>query len=337
MLTSRPILSIDDYINGIKSNQLHLLARAITLIESRKSTDEKIAQQVLEQVIQRSGNSLRLGISGVPGVGKSTFIEAFGLLLCNMGYKVAVLTVDPSSIRTGGSILGDKTRMIELGSHPNAYIRPSPTAGTLGGVARRTRETILLCEASGYDLIIVETVGVGQSEISVAGMVDLFMLLMLPGAGDELQGIKKGIIEIADMVVVNKADGTHVNKARIAAKEYAQALQIIAPQNNVWSPPVLTCSALERKGLQDIWEEVLRFQKTMSDNKLFSEKREKQQLNWMWEQIENELISAIKSDALVNSELAQIEDKVVSGELPVRSAVSRVLENFWHHNADLNR
>lgn len=328
----RPRLSIDEHVSGVLSGQRGALARAITLIESSNSQHEKDAQSVLQQLLPHSGNSLRLGISGVPGVGKSTFIEAFGVSLCEMQHKVAVLTVDPSSSRTGGSILGDKTRMSNLGVHENAYIRPSPTAGTLGGVARRTRETIVLCEAAGYDIVIVETVGVGQSEITVANMVDFFLVLMLPGAGDELQGIKKGILEIADMIVVNKADGTHLNKAKIAVQEYTRALSIVTPQSKNWAPPVAHCSALEKTGLDSIWTLIAGFKETFDKSGEFTERRSQQQLKWMWSIIEQELLSSMKSDDSVQMCLTEIEAKVAMGELPVRKAATELLNHFRNNN-----
>ncbi len=328
----RPRLTIDEYVNGVLSGQRSALARAITLIESSNPEHEKDAQKVLQKLLPCSGNSLRLGISGVPGVGKSTFIEAFGVSLCNLNHKVAVLTVDPSSSRTGGSILGDKTRMTYLGVHENAFIRPSPTAGTLGGVARRTRETMVLCEAAGYEVVIVETVGVGQSEITVANMVDFFLVLMLPGAGDELQGIKKGILEIADMIVVNKADGTHLNKAKIAVQEYTRALSIVTPQSENWAPPVAHCSALEKTGLDTIWSLITDFKEALGNSGEFASRRAEQQLMWMWSIIEQELISSMKSDNSVRECLTGIEAQVANGELPVRAAASELLRRFRTSN-----
>jgi len=327
-IARRPVLTARDYVDGVLSGQRSALARAITLIESSNPQHEAMAQDVLQQLLPRSGQSLRLGISGVPGVGKSTFIEAFGSNLCGDGHKVAVLAVDPSSSRTGGSILGDKTRMAELGVNPNAFIRPSPTSGTLGGVARRTRETIVLCEAAGYDTIVVETVGVGQSETTVANMVDFFLVLMLPGAGDELQGIKKGILEIADMVVINKADGSHANKARMAAQEYRRALHIVTPQSPNWSPPVAICSALENDGLTDIWESVLQYRSKLGETGEFDQRRQEQQRLWMWTLIEDELLRSLKQHPRVQADLARIEAEVTEGTLPVRSAVFSILEQY---------
>ncbi len=324
----RPQLNVEDYVEGVLSGQRSALARAITLVESSNSRHEKVAQEVLRLLLPHSGNSLRLGISGVPGVGKSTFIETFGLNLCNAGKKVAVLAVDPSSTRTGGSILGDKTRMADLGINENAFIRPSPTSGTLGGVARRTRETMVLCEAAGYDTLIIETVGVGQSETTVANMVDFFLVLMLPGAGDELQGIKKGILEIADMVVVNKADGSHAQKARMAAQEYTRALRIVTPMSPTWSPPVALCSALKKTGLDEIWQLIQQYKSELGKTGEFDERRRRQQKMWMWAVIEQELIQSLKQHPDVQAHLEHIETGVMNGEIPVRSAVSMILEKF---------
>lgn len=328
----RPRISIDEHVSGVLSGQRSALARAITLIESSNPDHEKDAQEVLRQLLPHSGNSLRLGVSGVPGVGKSTFIEAFGVNLCEMNHKIAVLAVDPSSSRTGGSILGDKTRMFKLGVHENAYIRPSPTAGTLGGVARRTRESIVLCEAAGYDLVVVETVGVGQSEIAVANMVDFFLVLMLPGAGDELQGIKKGILEIADMIVVNKADGSHLNKAKIAVQQYTRALSIVTPQSENWAPPVAHCSALEKTGLDSIWTLITGFKEALGISGEFAHRRSQQQLKWMWSIVEQELLSSMKNNSSVRECLSEIEAKVAIGELPVRTAASELLTRFRSNN-----
>ncbi len=327
-IAKRPVLSVEAYVEGVVSGQRSALARAITLIESYNAKHEETAQEVLRQLLPHSGKSMRLGISGVPGVGKSTFIESFCVDLCERNHKVAVLAVDPSSSRTGGSILGDKTRMTELGVHPNAFIRPSPTAGTLGGVARRTRETMILCEAAGYDLIVVETVGVGQSEITVANMVDFFMVLMLPGAGDELQGIKKGILEIADMIVVNKADGTQLNKAKVAVQEYTRALHIVTPQSPNWKPPVVPCSALENTGLKVIWQLIEKYRHDLTQSGEFEQRRRRQQLNWMWAMIEQELLGAMRNHPDVRDSLEQIEKDVVDGVLPVRAAASVLLGKF---------
>lgn len=251
-----PLPDLDTFVTGVRACDRALLARAITLIESTRADHQALAEALLQCLWPHTGGAVRVGITGVPGVGKSTFIEAFGRMLTKAGHRVAVLAVDPTSSRTGGSILGDKTRMTDLGADPNAFIRPSPTAGTLGGVARRTRETMALCEAAGFDVILVETVGVGQSETVVADMVDFFLVLMLPGAGDELQGIKKGILEIADMIAVNKADGENAPRAEAAARDYRGALHILKPASANWSPPVVTCSALKNQGLDTVWAEI---------------------------------------------------------------------------------
>jgi LAO/AO transport system kinase len=246
-------LSVDDYVQGILSGNRAVLARAITLVESNSAAHQELAQQVLIEVLPHTGKAHRVGITGVPGVGKSTFIETLGTQLTNTGSKVAVLAVDPSSGISGGSILGDKTRMSKLSVDPNAFIRPSPTSGSLGGVNRKTRETSLLCEAAGFDVILIETVGVGQSETVVAEMVDFFLVLMLAGAGDELQGIKRGILELADMVAINKADGANETQARVARSEYASAIRYLKPVSQDWAPPVLTCCGLNGLGLPELW------------------------------------------------------------------------------------
>ena len=259
-------LSPDAYIKGILANDRIILSRAITLIESQLSEDRKLAEKVLEGILPNTGNAIRIGITGVPGVGKSTFIEAFGKYITTQNKKIAVLAIDPTSQRTKGSIMGDKTRMEELAHDPLAYIRPSPSGNTLGGVANKTRETMLLCEAAGFDIILVETVGVGQSETVVKGMVDFFLLLMLSGAGDELQGIKRGIMEMADAVVITKTDGDNIQKAKNAKMEYIHALHLYPPTQNNWYPPVLTCSALQQTGLTEIWEVMMEFSKLMQQN-----------------------------------------------------------------------
>ncbi|MCA1796054.1 MAG: methylmalonyl Co-A mutase-associated GTPase MeaB [Geobacteraceae bacterium] len=282
-------MQTDTIISGIEEGTLRALAKGITLIESRKTEHMQQATQVLEALLPRTGNSLRIGISGVPGVGKSTFIEAFGLSLVRQGHKVAVLAVDPSSQISGGSILGDKTRMEQLAREESAFIRPSPAGETLGGVARKTRETMLLCEAAGYDIIIVETVGVGQSEIAVAAMVDVFVLMQLAGAGDELQGIKKGVMEIADTIVINKADGNNKPAAELARQQYLNALHIMRPKSPNWSVPVLTCSALKDIGIDTIWETLKEFRSSMHTSGEFEQKRRQQAREWMWTLLQDDL------------------------------------------------
>ncbi|WP_226893856.1 methylmalonyl Co-A mutase-associated GTPase MeaB [Nisaea sediminum] len=321
-------MSVDDYVAGVRSGDLAVLARAITLIESRNPAHRRQAQEVLNALLPFSGKARRIGITGVPGVGKSTFIEAFGKMLTGSGHKVAVLAVDPSSNRTGGSILGDKTRMQELGRDPDAYIRPSPSAGTLGGVARATRETMVICEAAGFDHVIVETVGVGQSETVVAEMVDFFLVLMLPGAGDELQGIKKGVLEIADMIAVNKADGDNRTRARRAAAEYRRALEIMTPASPNWRPPVSTCSALSGDGLADILGEIARHREALSESGEFEKKRQDQQVRWMWAIVRERLMARFEENEAVRALVAELEGEVAGARLTASAAADRLLRTF---------
>lgn len=329
----RRTLSEDDFVNGIQRADRATLARAITLIESSRPDDRKKANQLLDRLLPMTGNAMRIGISGVPGVGKSTFIEALGLYLIEQGLKVAVLAVDPTSSRTGGSILGDKTRMQGLSVATEAYIRPSPTSGALGGVARMTRETLMLCEAAGFDVVVVETVGVGQSEITVASMVDFFMALMLPGAGDELQGIKKGIIEIADMLVINKSDPGNPERqhaAREAASAYERALHIMQPVSKTWSPPVLTCSALHSNGVDDVWQQITSFRNKLKATGEFTSRRQQQQRQWMWSLIEQQLLSDIHQNKKIKEVLPGILQALDKGELNAGSAANQLL-GIYHN------
>ncbi|HSO67184.1 MAG TPA: methylmalonyl Co-A mutase-associated GTPase MeaB, partial [Desulfatirhabdiaceae bacterium] len=282
-------LGIQTHVDGVVTGNRRMLAKTITLIESSRPDHQSLAGHILNMLLPHTGKAVRLGISGVPGVGKSTFIESLGMLLTQGGLKVAVLAVDPSSTRSGGSILADKTRMERLAVEPNAFIRPSPSGGTLGGVARKTRETMLACEAAGYDVIIVETVGVGQSEITVASMVDFFLVLMLAGAGDEIQGIKKGILEMADAVAINKADGDNLEKACQARRDYESAIRLLTPVSPTWRPVVLTCSAMEMTGIEDIWQTVLDHRSRMEISGELQLNRKKQALSWMWSLIEEGL------------------------------------------------
>lgn len=302
------------------------LARAITLVESTRADHRAEADALLAELLPRTGRSIRLGMTGVPGVGKSTFIEAFGLHVIEEGHKVAVLAIDPSSVRTGGSIMGDKTRMHRLSQHADAYIRPSPTGGNLGGVARRTREAMLLCEAAGYDVIIVETVGVGQSETEVADMVDMFILLLLPGSGDELQGIKKGIVELADLAVVNKADGDLAAQARRVRSDYAAALRLLHPASHGWQPRVVTASALENKGIADIWTVVQEFHATLNNTGEWQRKRAEQAVSWMWKDIRATLIERFENHAEVRAHAQALERQVREGMLPPSQAAMQLLE-----------
>jgi LAO/AO transport system kinase len=302
------------------------LSRAITLVESTRADRREQAQRLLLRLLPDSGNALRVGITGVPGVGKSTAIEALGVMLIEQGHRVAVLAVDPSSTRTGGSILGDKTRMARLAVHPEAYIRPSPTAGTLGGVAKATRETIVLLEAAGFDVIVVETVGVGQSEVAVANMVDCFVFLTLARTGDQLQGIKKGVLELADIIVVNKADGAHAVEAKGAARELTAAVRLIYPRDVLWRPPVLTMSALEHTGLPELWETVLRHRDVLTEAGQFDAKRRQQQVDWTWSMVRETVLDRVMTNPDVKKIRAELERLVRDGELTPTMAAQQILD-----------
>ena len=312
-------------VEGVLAHALRPLAKAITLIESSRPDHQRRAEAVLQALLPHTGRALRLGISGVPGVGKSTFIEALGLYLVERGHRVAVLAVDPSSSVSGGSILGDKTRMERLSRDPRAFIRPSPSAGSLGGVAEKTRETMLVCEAAGFDVVIVETVGVGQSETAVANMTDMFVLLQLPNAGDDLQGIKKGIMELADLIVINKADADPAAAMRAKA-QLETALHMLRPAHPDWRVPVLLVSALKREGLDRFWETVLAFRDTMQKNGALAEKRRHQALAWMWERIDAELKRRFRQHPAVRTMLPAIERDVESGRLAPVVAARRLLD-----------
>ncbi|MBD8893984.1 methylmalonyl Co-A mutase-associated GTPase MeaB [Roseibium litorale] len=301
-----------------------VLARAITLVESRKAEHRAIARELVQILLPHTGTARRIGITGVPGVGKSTTIDTLGSNLTALGHKVAVLAVDPSSTRTGGSILGDKTRMERLAVDPLAFIRPSPSAGTLGGVAAKTRETMLLCEAAGFDVILVETVGIGQSETTVAEMVDFFLVLMLPGAGDELQGIKKGVLEIADMIAVNKADGDGMIRAKSAASDYRAALHILAPRSPTWTPPVVTISGLANQGLDALWEQIELHRAKTSATGEFQKRRADQQVAWMWDLLQQRMMEALKNDTRTAARLKELELSVRGGETAVSMAVEEI-------------
>ena len=325
MNDSRQRLSVSEYVDGVLNCDRALLAQAITLIESLNDDHRATADAVLNELLIQNQDSIRIGITGVPGVGKSTFIESFGKQLTSLDHKVAVLAVDPTSSRTGGSILGDKTRMQELSRDKNAFIRPSPTSGTLGGVTRVTRETIVLCEAAGFDVILVETVGVGQSEIMVSQMVDFFLALMLPGAGDELQGIKKGILEIADMIAVNKADGEMKNAANRAVMEYQHALDILNPKSANWKPRSLSCSAFTGDGLAAIWETICDYKRLLKDAGEWQEKRKSQQVEWMWAIIRERILSKIETNEKVQSLVPQLELQVAESKLTPALAALEIL------------
>ncbi len=327
-VTKRRRVTVDDLAAGILGRNAALLARAITLVESVNPDHRRQARELLQRVLPNTGRAHRIGVTGVPGVGKSTAIEAFGLFLTARGHRVAVLAVDPSSKRSGGSILGDKTRMEGLSSDPNAFIRPSPSAGTLGGVARATRETMLLCEAAGYDVILVETVGVGQSETVVADMVDVFLVLMLPGAGDELQGIKKGILELADIIAVNKADGDNKLRASQAARDYRNALHIMTPVSKAWSPQVLTMSAVTGDNLDQLWGALKTHREALDSCGELEDKRRGQRLRWMWSMVEDSLFEALRTHPRVEALLPEIEAGVRDGRLDPTLAGERLLAAF---------
>jgi LAO/AO transport system kinase len=317
--------TVDELAAAVRSGDRAALARAITLVESTRADHRERAQQLLLAVTPYSGNAHRVAITGVPGVGKSTVIEALGMYLVEHGHRVAVLAVDPSSTRTGGSILGDKTRMARLAAHPDAYIRPSPTSGTLGGVARATRETIVLLEAAGFDVILIETVGVGQSEVAVANMVDTFVLLTLARTGDQLQAIKKGVLELADVVAVNKADGEHLGEARTAARELAGAVRLIHPRETLWRPPVLTMSAIEGTGLTQLWEAVERHRQVLTDAGEFEAHRRAQQVDWTWQLVRDEVLDRVLSNPAVRKARAEVERRVLAGELTPALAAQQIL------------
>ena len=317
-----------DYAAGVIAGDRAKLARAITLIESRNPDHHKTAQAMLVELLPRTGKSQRIGVSGLPGAGKSTFIDAFGTMLTGLGHKVAVLAVDPTSSRSGGSILGDKTRMARLSRDPNAFIRPSPTGGALGGVARATREAILVCEAAGFDIILVETVGVGQSEITVSEMVDFFLVLMIAGGGDELQGIKKGVLEIADMIAVTKADGENTTRAASTAADYQHALRIITPMGALWQPPVVTISAMENRGLDGLWQKIQLHHKTTDAAGAWTGKRKTQDVRWMWAMVEDRLMTTLKNDPGVKTLVSELERAIADGAITPGLAAERILKTF---------
>ena len=316
---------VDALATGVRAGDRRLLAKAITLVESTHRDHQEAAQRLLEQLLPHTGAAARVGITGVPGVGKSTFIEAFGLYLIGQRKRVAVLAVDPSSARTGGSILGDKTRMAKLSAAPEAFIRPSPSGGSLGGVARRTREAMLVCEAAGYDVVVVETVGVGQSEIAVNAMVDFFLVLMLAGAGDELQGIKKGILEIADALAINKADGTNVALAQQAAGQYIAALNLFRHTTPTWDPPVVTVSALEMRGMDTVWGIIQDHRAKLGATGELDAKRREQQRSWFWNVVEEGIKTRFLGRPDVRAALGELEAAVVAGETSPTAAARRVL------------
>ena len=324
----RKKMSVEDYVEGVKKGDRMILAKAITLIESNAPKDFDKAQRVLQALLPRTGHSLRIGITGVPGAGKSTFIEAFGQLLCQQGYKVAVLAVDPTSSITGGSILGDKTRMQKLSREPNCFIRPSPSGGTLGGVARKSRETMMLCEAAGCDVILVETVGVGQSETTVRSMVDFFMLVVLTGAGDDLQGIKKGIMELADAIVVNKADGDNLERAKVTQGEYERMVEFIRPATEGWKTHAYRCSALQKTGLLELWAVMREFEKVTKKSGAFENRRQRQIIAWVKTMIDEHLHNLFYEDPVIKGRLPEVRAAVLAGVVSPSQAVAELIKTF---------
>lgn len=319
-------IDVAAYADGIRSGNRATLARAITLVESTNAHHQELAADLLQHLVSDTGKAHRIGITGVPGVGKSTTIDQFGINLVEDGHKVAVLAVDPTSTRSGGSILGDKTRMNRLAVHPKAYVRPSPTSGTLGGVAKKTRETMALVEAAGFDIVIVETVGVGQSEVTVADMVDVFLVLLLPGGGDELQGIKKGIIEIADLIAINKSDGDNRQRAERSASEYRAALSLLSPTTTTWHPPVLAISGLKNEGLDNLWTQIKSHRDRLTATGEFETRRKDQSVRWMHDMLSNELHRLMTGNAAVADALKDAERKVHAGHLAPTSAVAGILD-----------
>lgn len=326
----RKALAVDEYVEGVKRGDRTILSQAITLIESTKSEHRELAQDIIEQCLPDTGNSIRIGITGVPGVGKSTFIESLGNHIIDQGNKLAVLAIDPSSTRTGGSILGDKTRMETLATSDEAFIRPSPTAGSLGGVARKTRETIYLCEAAGYETIFIETVGVGQSETAVHSMVDFFLLLMLAGAGDELQGIKRGIMEMADTIAINKIDEASEKSVQQAVREYKNALHLYPEMKSGWSPEVTTCSALTEEGIPEIWELIKKYMALTKENGFFEDQRNRQAKHWMYDTISNQLTDHFYDHPAVKNEQQKIEQQVLNGKMSSFKAAQKLLELYFN-------
>src|ERR1700753_3013834 len=325
-MTGPANLDIDKLAKDLRTGSRAALARAITLIESRRADHHAGARELVQALLPDTGKAMRVGITGSPGVGKSTTIDGLGMFLIERGHKVAVLAVDPSSARPGGSILRDKNRVARLSASDGAYIRPSPASGTLGGVAAKTRESMLLCEAAGFDVVLVETVGIGQSETAVCDMTDFFLALMLPGAGDELQGIKKGLVELADMIAINKADGDNVKRANLAAAEYRGALHILTPRSQHWHPPVETYSALTGSGIETLWQKVLDHRTAMNASGEFTKRRQEQQVKWMWSMLEQRMMARLRSDASIRAKVKKIEAEVAVGRLTPALAAEEIVE-----------
>lgn len=321
-------LSAQAYIDGVLSGDRVILSRAITIIESNLESDKLLAKAIIQAILPASGNSIRIGVTGVPGVGKSTFIEVFGKHLITLGYKIAILSIDPSSQRSKGSILGDKTRMEELSILENAYIRPSASGETLGGVANKTAESMLLCEAAGYNIVLVETVGVGQSETAVHGMTDFFLLLMLSGAGDELQGIKKGIMEMADMVVINKADGDNIRKSELARSQYQNALHIFPQSDSGWVPVVTTASSTKNTGIDTVWEEITKYKKLVTENGYFNKNRNHQKIRWMYDNINEALKQMFYGSKDISSKISVLEKQIIASKISPVKAAQEIIEAF---------
>lgn len=321
-------MTAHELVDGVLSGDRAAVGRAVTLVESTKPDHRADARRLLDALAPHAGGAQRVGVTGVPGVGKSTFIEALGSMLTAVGHRVAVLAVDPTSTVTGGSILGDKTRMPRLSNDPSAFVRPSPSAGTLGGVTRSTRETMMVLEAAGHDVVLVETVGIGQSETVVAAMVDFFLVLMLPGAGDELQGIKKGVLEMADLIAVNKADGDNVPAARTAVRDYSSALRLTHPTSPTWNPPVMTCSGQNGDGLEDLWGRIADHRSVMTATGEWDDRRRAQRLAWMWSMVEDRLLDSLRADPAVLGLLEAAEAEVLDGLTTPSAAAERLLEAF---------
>ena len=321
-------MTAHELVDGVLSGDRAAVGRAVTLVESTKPDHRADARRLLDALAPHAGGAQRVGVTGVPGVGKSTFIEALGSMLTAVGHRVAVLAVDPTSTVTGGSILGDKTRMPRLSNDPSAFVRPSPSAGTLGGVTRSTRETVMVLEAAGHDVVLVETVGIGQSETVVAAMVDFFLVLMLPGAGDELQGIKKGVLEMADLIAVNKADGDNVPAARTAVRDYSSALRLTHPTSPTWNPPVMTCSGQNGDGLEDLWGRIVDHRSVMTATGEWDDRRRAQRLAWMWSMVEDRLLDSLRADPAVLGLLMAAEAEVLDGLTTPSAAAERLLEAF---------
>ncbi|MFF4380004.1 methylmalonyl Co-A mutase-associated GTPase MeaB [Kitasatospora sp. NPDC001547] len=322
-------IDLDSYVTGVLDGSRAWIARAVTLVESSRPDHRALAQQLLQRLLPHAGGAVRVGITGVPGVGKSTFIDSFGTMLTGQGRRVAVLAVDPTSSRTGGSILGDKTRMERLAVDPAAFVRPSPTSGTLGGVAKATRESMVVMEAAGYDVVLIETVGVGQSETAVAGMVDTFLLLSLARTGDQLQGIKKGVLELADVIAVNKADGPHETDAKAAARELAGALRLLQAPDAAWTPPVLTCSGRDGAGLDALWERLQQHRKVLDATGALAAKRRDQQVEWTWSMVHDQLYARLHENPEVRRLTPELEAQVRAGTLPAGLAAQQILDAFF--------